>query len=184
MPKINREFKDAIARIPHDELQKLVVELARKHKEAFDFIELKYLSRKEDKEELFQEYLNLVNGAIFMRSNRGPIQKSLAKAIAKAVEHINYYQKLTKDDARTAELLVALLDKVFSENKDELGTCFTALDSKLAVTTNRLYNLVTKKFHPDYLVDFRGPLNRFLKILQENCRHLNYVFEMPTSVPE
>ncbi|HKL32960.1 MAG TPA: hypothetical protein VJ919_10510, partial [Tangfeifania sp.] len=94
----------------------------------------------------------------------------------------NHFVKVTKNKNREADLLRNLLDKVFENYADELGTCWTVFDSKLAVTTNRLYNLVTKKLHEDYWIEYREDLNRFLDVLHSRSNYLDYLNEMPKSL--
>ena len=79
-------------------------------------------------------------------------------------------------------MLNILLDDVFEEYTDDLGTCWTVLDSKLGVTTKRLLNLVTNKLHEDYLMDFRDDLNRYLKILHTHSNHIDLVFALPEKI--
>jgi hypothetical protein len=184
MPKVSKEFRQAIEELPLADLQKLVIELARKNKEAYYYINLKHISTDESEQELFEEYRDKVVEETWGVHNRGNVQKNLAAAIGRAVKHINYFEKVTKNNKLVADLLLELLEEVFKEFSIELGTCFTAFDSKLATTTNRLYNLVTKKLHPDYMVEYREPMNKFLKILHQSCKHLDYVYGMPTAMPE
>jgi hypothetical protein len=93
----------------------------------------------------------------------------------------NAMPRLSKEN-KEADLLRNLLDDVFENYTDELGTCWTAFDSKLAVTTNRLYNLVTKKLHEDYRIEYRESLNRYLEILHSRSNYLDYVYKMPKSM--
>lgn len=79
-------------------------------------------------------------------------------------------------------MLLNLLKEVFSKYSGMLGTCWTIFDSKLAITTNCLYNLVTKKLHEDYLVEYAEPLDRFLDILHSRSNHLDYIYYMPKSL--
>lgn len=184
MPRVSKDFKAAIEQIPLHDLQKLVVELARKNKEAYDYINLNYLPEEKSEKDLFEEYEMKVQAEFFRIFNRGILQKNLAAAITRAVRHINYFEKLTKNNLLTAELLVSMLDGLFDDHVADLGSCWTAFDSKLATTTNRLYNLVTKKLHPDHQIQFREPVNKFLSILKEECGHLDYVYHMPKQLPE
>jgi hypothetical protein len=182
MPKLSKEFKQAIQEIPVDELQKLVMQFASKNIEVYDFINLKYVYGADAEDELFEETIEKINDEILFPGERGIVQKNLAKAITKSVGYINHFAKVTKNDIREAELLLNLLNGVFENYPDELGTCWTVFDSKLAITTNRLYNLVTKKLHEDYLVEYAESLNRFLELLHSRSNHLDYVYNMPKSV--
>ncbi|MBE0638292.1 MAG: hypothetical protein IH598_07220 [Bacteroidales bacterium] len=184
MPKLSKNFKDAVEELSVDELRKLVIELAKKNQEAYDYIKLKYLSTDETEKELFDECKQKVLSETWNVYNRRNIQKNLAAAITRAIRHINYFEKVTKNEVLVAELLLILLNEVFDDFKDELGTCWTAFDSKLAITTNRLINLVTKKLHPDYLVEYREPINNFLNILHEKSGYLDCVYKLPKTLPE
>ncbi len=184
MPRVSKDFKAAIERLTLQDLQKLVVELAKKNKEAYDYINLTYLPDEKSEEDLFREYEQKALAEFYRVYNRGIVQKNLAAAMTRAVRHINYFEKVTKNELRTAELLVSMLDEVYDDHTADLGSCWTAFDSKLATTTNRLYNLVTKKIHPDHHIQFRAPINKFLKILDTECRHLDYVYNMPKQFPE
>ncbi|MCD6355483.1 MAG: hypothetical protein J7L95_08035 [Prolixibacteraceae bacterium] len=165
MPRLSKEFKQAITEIPEKELHKLIAKAASKNQEIYDWINIEYVNGAEAEDELLEEARDMAFMEINYLSERGIVQKNLAKAIGKAVKHINHYAKVTKNSAGEAELLLGVLQLVFQNYEDELGTCWTAFDSKLAITTNRLYNLVTKKLHEDYLVEYREPINRFLGIL-------------------
>ena len=182
MPRLSKEFKQAIQEIPVEELQKLVMQFASKNPEIYDFINLQYVNGTDAEDELFEETKEKVSDEILFPGERGIVQKNLAKAIAKSVEYINHFAKVTKNEKREAELLLNLLVDVFENYTDELGTCWTVFDSKLAITTNRLYNLVTKKLHEDYRIEFAEPMNRFLEILQAKSNHLDYVYDMPKSM--
>jgi hypothetical protein len=89
---------------------------------------------------------------------------------------------VTKNKNKEADLLRNLLDKVFENYADELGTCRTVFDSKLTVTTNRLYNLAAKKMHEDYRIEYSDSLNRYLEILHAKSNHLDYIYKMPKSI--
>jgi hypothetical protein len=182
MPRLSKEFKQAINEIPVVELQKLVVKAASKSQEIFDWVNIQYVNGIEAETELFRETKEKALGEIYLFNDRGILQKNLASAIGKAVKHINYYEKVTGNSTGEAELLLYVLKEVFEDYSDKLGTCWTIFDSKLAITTNRLYNLVTKKLHEDYRIEYAEPMNRFLEILHAKSNHLDYVYDMPKTI--
>ncbi|MGC9354818.1 MAG: hypothetical protein ACP5D9_13325 [Mariniphaga sp.] len=182
MPRLSKEFKQTIKEIPVEELQKLVIHFASKNAEIYDFINLQYVEGENAEEELFEETKEKISDEMLFPGERGIVQKNLAKAITKSVGYINYFVKVTKNKNREADLLRGLLHNVFENYADELGTCWTTFDSKLAVTTNRLLNLVTKKLHEDYRIEYRDDLNRFLNILHSRSNYLDYVYKMPKSL--
>ena len=181
MPKISQEFKSIIKELPKEELEKIVINFARKNQEFFDLLHINYLSKDEEINDLFEETKLKIDMAFDFIPGR-VVQKKLAKAIEKAITEINYFKKVTKNKKLEADLLIYLLDFVYSNYQEELSTCWTAFDSKLAITTNRAINLITKNLHEDYLLDYRDKLNSYLNVLHKECRHLDYVFDMPKSI--
>lgn len=182
MPRLSNDFKQAIEEIPVRELQKLVMQAAAKSQEFYDMINIQYVSGKQAETEILEDMKDKALGELFYIDDRGILQKNLAKSISKAVKHINHYVKVTRNKAGEAELLLCLLDEIFENYSNELGTCWTVYDSKLAVTTNRLYNLVTKKLHEDYLTEYKEPLNDFLETLHAKSNHLDFVYDMPSTI--
>jgi len=182
MPRISKEFKQAIQEIPVEDLQKLVIQFASKNKEIYDFVNIHYVESEDTEDELFEETIAKITDEILFLGERGIVQKNLAKAITKSVGYINHFAKVAKNKKREADLLRNLLDDLFENYTNELGTCWTVFDSRLAVTTNRLYSLVTKKLHEDYRIEYRDNLNRYLKILHAKSNHLDYIYRMPKSI--
>lgn len=182
MPALSSEFIDEIRNIPHGELQKLVLKLAKGNQEIMDIINIEYLQNKEAIEDLFETTQANVEDHITFMSLRGPVQKSIASAMVKAIRDINYFVKLTGDHYKEALLLDTLLNMVFKDFSKELGTCWTVMDSRLGITTRRLMTIVTKKLHEDQALDFRDNLNRYLEILHRNSSHINVVFSLPEKI--
>lgn len=182
MPRLSKEFKQAIKEISVEELQKLVIQFTSKNKELYDYVNLHYVERADAEEQLFEGTMEKITDEILFLGERGIVQKNLAKAITKSVGYINHFVKVTKNKNKKADLLRNLLDNVFENYTDELGTCWTVFDSKLAFTTNRFYNLVTKKLHEDYRIEYRDNLNLYLESLHAKSNHLDYIYNMPKSM--
>jgi hypothetical protein len=182
MTVLSKDFKKAIEEIPVPDLQKLVMKAATKNRELYDMINIQFVSGKQAEKELFEVAKDRALDELYYIDDRGVLQKNLAKAIGKAIKHINHYVKVTSNQVGEAELLHSLLDEIFKDYSNELGTCWTVYDSKLAVTTNRFYNLVTKKLHEDYLIEYKEPLNDFLKTLHSKSNHLDFVYDMPNTI--
>jgi uncharacterized protein YifE (UPF0438 family) len=182
MPRLSKQFKDAIRQIPTDDLQKLVIELAGKHKDIHDIINVRFVEKEGAEDELFEDTKVAIEDEMDWLSNRGPQEKNIARAMANCVKLINHYTKVTKNKRREADLLKFLIGTTFRKYEGNLGTCWTVFDSKLATTTKRFHTLVTKNLHEDLLMDYRNDLNRYLQKLHKNCNHLDMVFGMPKEV--
>lgn len=110
MPKLTKELIEGIQQIPVEYLQRFVIKAARKDKALFDLLNLEYLKKEDATEELFEATKNKITGHLINVSLRGPVQRSCAAAISKAVKEINYFAQVTKDKYREAQLLNILLD--------------------------------------------------------------------------
>ncbi len=162
MPKITEEFKVAIKKLPIEDLQTVILKYARKDPAFYDFLNLQYINNVKAEEELFEETMDFIDIEITFPGGRGVIQKQLKSAMDKCIKKINHFAKVSKNKKKEADLLLFLVDTVIRNYSDELSTCFTTFDSKLALTTNRLYNIVTSKFHPDYLLNMKiSSINTF-----------------------
>ena len=179
MPKITTEFKKDVQDLPVKEPQAAILKFARKDQAFYDFINLQFLNNNEAAEELYEETMGFIEENILFPGDRGVIQKRLKAAIDKCIIQINHYAKVSNNKKGEADLLLLLIETVMEQYADELGTCFTSFDSKLALTSNRLLNLVTKKLHPDYFIEYENDLDRFLRILHNRSNHLNYIYALP-----
>jgi len=90
MPVLSKDFKQAIEEIPVRDLQKLVMQAAAKNQEFYDMINIQYVSSKQAEKEIFQEMKDNALSELYFVGDRGVLQKNLARAITKAVKHINY----------------------------------------------------------------------------------------------
>jgi len=179
MSKITVEFKEAVLSLPVNNLQDAILKYCRKDQAFYDFINLRYLKNKEAEEELFEKTSAFIRNYIYFPGGRGVIQRRLKSGMDKCIKQINHYAIMSANKKREADLLLLLIDSTLEAYTDELGTCFTTFDSKLALTTKRLLSLVTKKLHPDYFIEYEDELNRFLRILHARSSHLDIVYHMP-----
>lgn len=181
MPKLSADFKENVKHLSADNLYSIVINYAKKSKDFYDYINLNYLNDENAKREFFEETKKKALIAL-MSSSRGNLYRQIASSVGKAIKHVNYYKELTKDKKGEADLLNIILKEVFDDYSQHLGTCFTVFDSKLASTVNRLINLVNKKLHEDYKIDYEDDINRYLGILHEKSNHLDFVYSMPEKI--
>jgi hypothetical protein len=182
MPRLSKQFKDAIRQIPSDDLQKLVIELAGKKKDIHDIINVRFVEKEGAEDELFESTKAEINGEMHWLRGLGPVPKRVARSMAHCVKLITHFAKVTKNKQREADLLNFLIGITFRKYEGNLGTCWTVFDSKLGTTTKRFHTLVTKNLHEDLLMDYRDDLNLYLCLLHKNCNHLDMVFGMPEEV--
>jgi len=176
MPKLSPEFKKAISSLSSKEMEKIIYRFSKSNQYMYDSLVYEYVD-EQNTLELFEDVKEEIEFTFSDLSGR-IIQKELAKSIGKSIQTINRFVKITKEKKLEADLLVFLLKIVFDNYSNCFGTCWTVFDSKVAITTNRLYNLVKNKLHYDYQIEYREDLNKYLKAVKKCCNHLDFVFNM------
>lgn len=178
MPRLTPELKNVITSLTSEEMQKIILRFAKSNQEVYDTLVYEYLNNNNNTE-LFEKVKEEIEFTLIYLSGR-TIQKQLAKAISKSIQKVNRFAKITKDKKLEADLLVFLLNIVFNKYDDCFGTCWTVFDSKVGITTKRLVNLVNKKLHCDYRIEYREDINNFIRKLKKTSSHIDTIFNMST----
>lgn len=182
MPKPDKTFISHIRQLSTAELQEIVLKLITKDKFAYDFVSSQYINKDFGETELFEKTKKELD-LVFTKSHKGfSFQLQLANMLAECIRKINEFTKVSKNKVLEAELVLFVIEVPFSNPGKLLGTCFTTLDSKVAMLLNRLINLVTKKMHEDYRIEYVGKINRYLEILHSTSNHLDSVYKMPKKI--
>jgi len=59
------------------------------------------------------------------------------------------------------------------------GARVSGYDYKVGLLLKRLITLVTKRLHPDYLIDYQDKINEFLTKLHHTSNRINTIKELP-----
>jgi len=182
MPRIDAETKERIKKLDYTVLQELVIKLASKEKSVYDFILINYLDKELAERELFEETKADLE-IIFRKRYKGfSEQLQIANMLGACIKRINEFTKISKNRTFEADLLLYILDIPFSNPDNMFGTCFTQYDSKVAIIVKRLINVVTKKLHEDYRIEYEETINGYLQTLHRTSRHIETVYNMPETI--
>ncbi len=182
MPVIKKEIKDQIKRLPPNILAEIVIKTAAKEKSVYDFVYINYLNKVEGEQELFEATKDKIN-ALFYKNHKGFSKQLQAKnMLSECVKTVGEFTKASKNKVFEADLLVYILDEVYSYPEDFFGTCFTSFDIRVAQTTKRLITLVTKKLHRDYFIEYQDKINHYLQILHNKSNHLDFIYDLPQKI--
>lgn len=182
MPRLNAEIKEQIKKLDNKELQDIVLKLASKEKMVFDFLITNYLDKDSGEKKLFESTKTDLE-IIFGKRYKGfAEQLQLANMLGACIKRINEFTKISKNPVMEADLLLHILDIPFSLTTNMFGTCFTQYDTKVAMIVKRLINVVTKKLHEDYRIEYVETINDYLKILNRTSSHIDTVYNLPKSI--
>ncbi|MCF8302794.1 MAG: hypothetical protein K9I94_05905 [Bacteroidales bacterium] len=184
MPRLTAEFKEEIKNLPPEELRKIVLKVAAKDKMVHDFITVNYLDKKFGEQDMYEDTLHDLEKLILNRYIGRTEPTHLAKLLEACIKRINEFTRISKNKKLEADLLVYVLSIPLSYSEKNFGTCFTRYDNKVAQIVKRLINIVTKKLHKDYRLDYEEIINRYLTILHTHSHHLDSVYTMPKSLSE
>jgi hypothetical protein len=141
MPKLDADFNNQIKLLSKTELEDIVIRFASKHKEIHDFLTVNYFDKRFGEEDLFIGTRNDVQ-LLFKKSYKGfSPQLQSANMIGACVKRINEFDKLCKKKNLCADLLIIVLDEVFSYSTNLFGTCFTKFDYKSGITAEEADNI-------------------------------------------
>lgn len=181
MKKTIEDIKTAVLNMPLKEKNKLLLQLLRKNTEAVQKIYYQNISDKEEMQTLVEnlkvEITDILN---WEYAKGGNTHKNLARGIGNASKEIARFKSVLSPELET-ELNMHLLDIIFSDLSNELGTCWTVFDHKVTQTLSKTLTLVTKKIHEDYRVEFEEQLNNYLFRIKK-ASHLDYVYNLPNRI--
>jgi len=182
MPRLDAETRERIKKLDYQALQEIVVKLASKEKSVYDYIRLNYLDKEFAEKELYEETKADLQ-VIFTKRYKGfSEQLQMANMLGACIKRINAFTRISKNRVYEADLLLHILEIPFSESANKFGTCFTQFDSKVALIVKRLVNVVTKKLHEDYKIEYEEAINEYLKILHHTSRHIDIVYSLPKTI--
>ncbi len=182
MPKISTEIKNRIATISKTELEKIIIKMAAKDKAVFDYLLVNYLEKETGENDLFEE-TKMDLDSLFRKSYKGFSKElQLANMLSACIKRINQFSKICKKRDLEADLMMHVLEFIFSHSTNLFGTCFTAYDYKVAQMINRVITLVQTKLHPDYKIQYVEKINNYLTILHRTSNHINFIDGLRQSI--
>lgn len=182
MPKLDAEFKKQIKSLSKAQLEEIVMRVTAKHKHIHDLLLVNYFDPEFGEKDLFEETRNDIQ-LLFSKNYKGfSEQLQLAAMIETCVKRINEFQKICKNENLEADLILMVLDEVFSYSHKLFGTCFTKYDYKTGLLLKRLITLVTSRMHPDYIIEYQNKINEYLNVLHITSNHLDSIYKMPNEI--
>lgn len=182
MPRLDKETKERIKKLEYEELQDIVLKLSSKEKSVYEYVFANYLDKEFGEKELF-ETTKADLEIIFRKRYKGfSEQLQIANMLTACIKRINEFTKISKNKMFEADLLLYILEVPFSLTTKMFGTCFTQYDTKVAMIVKRLINLVTKKLHEDYRIEYEETINDYLQILHRTSSHIDTVYNLPKAI--
>jgi len=178
MPLNKVILKDQLARFSKNELAEMVLKLAGKGFN-YEFLLVNFLDPDGGEQTLFEEALDDID-ALWEKEFKGSTDlKRLVKKLNACVKRINEFTVETKNKKLEADLVLHLLEIQFRQPAGVFGARVSGYDYKVGLLLKRLISLVTKKLHPDYLMDYQEKINVMLDRLHSTSDRIQTIRDLP-----
>jgi len=174
-------LKAQVNELSKKELVDIVLKLAGKRYN-YEYLLVNFLDKDGGEQTLFEEAKEGID-ILFNKEYKGrTIQHQLAKRLNACTKRIGEFTVETKNKKLETDLVLYVLEMQFANPSKVFGARFSGYDYKVGLLLKRLINLVTKKLHPDYLIDYQDQLNEFLTKLHHTSDRINTIFDLPQAI--
>lgn len=178
MPINKTILKEQLAQLSKKELAEMVLKLAGKRYN-YEFLLVNFLDKEGGEYTLFDEAKDDID-VLCEKEYKGSTElKQLVKKLNACVKRINEFTVETKNKKLEADLVLYVLELQFKNPTRVFGSRVSGYDYKVGLLLKRLINLVTKKLHPDYIIDYQDTINDFLTHLHKTSNRINTIKELP-----
>ncbi len=181
MPRDKAILKEQLARLSKKELAEMVLKLAGKRYN-YEYLLVNFLDTDGGEQTLFEEAKVDIDRLCQKEYKGSTIQKQSVNKLNACVARINEFIIETKSKKLEADLVLYVLELQFSNPVKVFGARVSGYDYKVGLLLKRLITLVTKKMHPDYLVDYQDKINEFLTRLHKTSNRINTIKELPKMI--
>ena len=178
MPRNKAILKEQINELSKKELADIVVKLAGKRYN-YEYLLVNFLDKDGGEQTLFEEARDDIDKLNQKEFKGRTIQHQLAKKLNACSKRITEFTIETKSKKLYADLILYVLELQFANSSKVFGARFSGYDYKVGLLLKRLITLVTKKLHPDYLIDYQEKINEFLTKLHRTSNRINTIYELP-----
>lgn len=174
-------LKEQVTELSKKELVDIVLKLAAKRYN-YEFLLVNLLDKEGGEQTLFEEAKEDID-ILWQKEYKGSTElKQLVKKLNACVKRINEFTIETKSKKLEADLVLYVLELQFSNPVKMFGARVSGYDYKVGLLLKKLISLVTKKLHPDYLIDYQDKINEFLTKLHRTSDRINTIKELPEMI--
>lgn len=171
-------LKEQLAELSKKELVDMILKLSAKRYN-YEYLLVNFLDKDGGEQTLFEEAKEDIDKLAEKEFKGRTIQHQLAKKLNACSKRIKEFMIETKDKKLEADLVLYVLEMQFKNPAKVFGAHFSGYDYKVGLLLKKLIALVSKKLHPDYLIDYQDRINEFLSKLHSTSNRINTIKELP-----
>jgi hypothetical protein len=181
MPLNKTILKEQLAQLSKKELAEMVLKLAGKRYN-YEYLLVNFLDTESGEQTLYEEALEDID-LLCEKEYKGSTElKKLVKKLNAFVKRINEFTIETKSKKLEADLVLYVLELQFRNPSKTFGARVSGYDYKVGLLLKRLITLVTKKIHPDYIIDYQDKINDMLTRLHKTSNRINTIKDLPEKI--
>jgi hypothetical protein len=174
-------LKEQVNELSKKELVDIVLKLSAKRYN-YEFLLVNFLDKEGGEQTLFEEAKEDID-RLCQKEFKGSTElKQHVKKLNACTKRITEFTVETKSKKLEADLILYVLEIQFSTYSRMFGERIAGYDYKVGLLLKKLISLVTKKLHPDYLIDYLDKINEFLTKLHHTSNRINTIKELPDKI--
>jgi len=174
-------LKEQVTELSKKELVDIVLKLAGKRYN-YEYLLVNFLDKDGGEQTLFEEAKEDIDKLIQKEFKGRTIQHQIVKRLNACTKRITEFTVETKSKKLEADLVLYVLEKQFEYPSKVFGARFSGYDYKVGLLLKKLISIVTKRLHPDYMMDYQDKINEFLTKLHHTSNRINTIFDLPERI--
>jgi hypothetical protein len=181
MPRDKVLLKEQLAQLQKKELVDIVIKLSAKRYN-YEYLLVNFLDPDGGEQTLFEEAREDIDKLNDKDYKGRTIQHQAVKRLNACTKRIREFTVETKSKKLEADLVLYVLEMQFAGPVKMFGARISGYDYKVGLLLKKLISMVTKKMHPDYLIDYQDKINEFLTKLHQTSDHINTILDLPQMI--
>ena len=174
-------LREQLAQLSKKELVDMLLKLSVKRYN-YEYLLVNFLDKEGGEQTLFEEAKDDIARLCEKEYRGSTIQKQAVNKLNACVKRVTEFGIEAKSKKLEADLVLYVLELQFANPAKVFGARVSGYDYKVGLLLKRLIGLVSKKLHPDYLVDYQEKINEFLAMLHKTSNRINTIKELPERI--
>jgi len=179
MPKLDKEYKTQISLLTNKEKDTIIFKYAARDKLIYNYIYVNYVDKEHGEQQLYDEAREDLKNLFFKGYKGYSQQLRMVNMMIACIKRINEFQKICIHKNLEADLLLLVLEEVFSFNAKQFGTYYRRFDTKAGSILKRLITLINSKLHDDYRIEYEDKINEYLESIHRTSYGIPVVDSLP-----
>jgi len=178
MPISKTFLKQQLAQFSKNDLTEMVLKLASKRTN-YEYLLVNFLDKDGGELTLFDEAKDEILQLDAKEFKGRTPQHQATKRLNACIKRIGKFTMETKSKKLESDLVLLVLELQFANYSQLFGAHFSGYDFKVGILLKRLISIVSKKLHPDYLIDYQDKINEFLLKIHQTSNRIKTVSDLP-----